>query len=51
MIEFKDKDGIQKIESLGFSVGYRWAEMCEKDDFHSFVDRKSKTLRGTVYGK
>ncbi|KAK8790331.1 hypothetical protein WA588_000490, partial [Blastocystis sp. NMH] len=27
VIEFKDKDGIQKIESLGFSVGYRWAEI------------------------
>ncbi|KNB45560.1 hypothetical protein JH06_3585 [Blastocystis sp. subtype 4] len=27
VLEYKDKDGIQKIESLGFSVGYRWAEM------------------------
>ena len=27
MLEYKDKDGVQKIESLGFSVGYRWAEM------------------------
>ena len=51
MIEFKDKDGIQKIESLGFSIGYRWAEMFGKDWLKSSVDRRFKTQHGTVYRK
>ena len=27
VIQFRDKERIQKIESLGLSVGYRWAEI------------------------
>ena len=30
VIQFRDKERIQKIESLGLSIGYRWAEMYDK---------------------
>ena len=36
----KDTESVKKIEMFGYSIGYRWAEMCRCWDLRSLHSKK-----------